>query len=173
MLLCVCATPCECVCAIPCEKRVKNVLFSYYFHTFFTHFSHAFRTHISHACEILHSEIYVKRVWGDVIPFTHIFTYTSDGVSHRLSHANPHLNSHIFSYTSRRVSHGLSHVFNPHWMAKHLEFHMLVITYRDSGGGEGGKIVILCTSISTQIPNHKTSKKNDISKQHSKHMSSY
>ena len=44
---------------------------------------------------------------------------------------------------------------------------------RVGGGGEGGKIVILCTSISTQIPNHKTSKKNDISKQHSKHMSSY
>ena len=31
-----------------------------------------------------------------------------------------------------------------------------------------GKIVILSTSTSTQIPNHKTSKKNDISKQHSK-----
>ena len=44
------------------KKRVKIVLFSHSFHTFFTHFSHAFHTHISHACEILHSEIYVKRV---------------------------------------------------------------------------------------------------------------
>ena len=36
-------------------------------------------------------------------------------------------------------------------------------------GGGGDKIVILSTSTSTQIPNHKTSKnKNDISKQHSK-----
>ena len=34
--------------------------------------------------------------------------------------------------------------------------------------GGGGEIVILSTSTSTQIPNHKTSKKNDISKQHSK-----
>ena len=38
---------------------------------------------------------------------------------------------------------------------------------------EGGKIVILSTSTAAQIPNHKTSQKNDISKQHSKHMSSY
>ena len=38
---------------------------------------------------------------------------------------------------------------------------------KDGGGGEG-KIVILATSTSTQIPNHKTSKKNDMSKQHSK-----
>ena len=110
-----------------CEKCPIFTLFSHVFHTFFTHFSHAFHTHISHACEILHSEIYVKRVWSDVIPFTHIFTYTSHGVSHRLSHVNPHLNSHIFSYTSHGVSHGLSHVLNPHWMAKHLEFHMLLI----------------------------------------------
>ena len=45
---------------------------------------------------------------------------------------------------------------------------------KKSLGGEGGKIVILSTSTSTQIPNHKTSKKkNHISKQHSKHMSSY
>ena len=117
----------EYVCETPCEKPVKNVLFSHSFHMFFTHFWHAFHTHISHACEILHSEIYVKRVWNDVNPFTHIFTYTSHGVSHRLSHVNPHLNSHIFSYTSHGVSHGLSHVLNPHWMAKHLEFHMLLI----------------------------------------------
>ena len=34
--------------------------------------------------------------------------------------------------------------------------------------GGGGKIVILSTSTSTQIPKHKTSKENDISKQHSK-----
>ena len=39
---------------------------------------------------------------------------------------------------------------------------------RKDGGGGGGKIVILATSTSTQIPKHKTSKKNDISKQHSK-----
>ena len=36
------------------------------------------------------------------------------------------------------------------------------------GEGGGGKIVILSTSTSTQIPKHKTSKENDISKQHSK-----
>ena len=36
------------------------------------------------------------------------------------------------------------------------------------GGGGGGLIVILSTSTSTQIPNHKTSKTNDISKQQSK-----
>ena len=41
------------------------------------------------------------------------------------------------------------------------------------GGVEGGKIEILSTSTSTQIPNYKTSKKektkqNDINKQHSK-----
>ena len=94
-------------------KTCDNVLFSHSFHTFFTHFSHAFLTHIPHACEILHSEIYVKRVSSDVIPFTDIFTYTSHGVSHRLSHVNPHLNSRIFSYTSHRVSHRLSHVLNP------------------------------------------------------------
>ena len=42
---------------------VKNpVQFSHFFHLFFTHFSHEFHTHISHACEILHSEVYVKRV---------------------------------------------------------------------------------------------------------------
>ena len=36
-------------------------------------------------------------------------------------------------------------------------------------GGGGGKIVILSTSTSTKIPNHKTSKKkNNIGKQHSK-----
>ena len=74
-----------------CEKCPIFTLFSHIFHTFFTHFSHAFHTHISRACEILHSEIYVKRVWSDVIPFTHIFTYTSHGVSHRLSHVNPHV----------------------------------------------------------------------------------
>ena len=106
-----------------CENCLIFTPFSHSFHTFYAHFSHAFHTHISHACEILNSEIYVKRVWSDVNPFTHIFTYFSHGVSHKLSHVNPHLNSHIFSYTS----HGLSHVFNPHWMAKHLEFHMLVI----------------------------------------------
>ena len=38
---------------------------------------------------------------------------------------------------------------------------------------EGARIVILSTSTSTQIPNHKTNKKKDMSKQHSKHMSSY
>ena len=32
----------------------------------------------------------------------------------------------------------------------------------------GGGVVTLSTSTSTQIRNHKTSKKNDISKQHSK-----
>ena len=90
-----------------CEKCPIFTLFSHIFHTFFTHFSHAFHAHISRACEILHSEIYVKRVWSDVIPFTHIFTYTSHGVSHGLSHVNPHLNSHLFSYTSHGVSHGL------------------------------------------------------------------
>ena len=36
------------------------------------------------------------------------------------------------------------------------------------GGAGRGKIVILSTSTSTEIPNHKTSKKNDISKQQSK-----
>ena len=35
-------------------------------------------------------------------------------------------------------------------------------------GGGGGLIVILSTSTTTQIPNHKTSKTNDISKQQSK-----
>ena len=37
-------------------------------------------------------------------------------------------------------------------------------------GGGGGKIVILSTSTSTKIPNHKTSKqeKKNIGKQHSK-----
>ena len=35
-------------------------------------------------------------------------------------------------------------------------------------GGEVSKVVILSTSTSTQIPNHKTSQKNDISKQRSK-----
>ena len=40
---------------------------------------------------------------------------------------------------------------------------------KKEGGREGGKIVILFSSTSTQISNHKTSKhKNDISKQHSK-----
>ena len=44
---------------------------------------------------------------------------------------------------------------------------------KKTGSGEGGvKIVILSTSTSTQIPNHKISKKkggkNDVSKQHSK-----
>ena len=80
------------------KHHVKNVWKMSYFHTlfmFFTHFSHAFHTRIAHACEILHSEIYVKRVWSDVNNFTHIFTYTSHGVSHRLSHVNPHL-THIF-----------------------------------------------------------------------------
>ena len=43
------------------KKRVKIVQFSHSFHAFFTHFSHEFHTHISHVCEILHSEIYVKR----------------------------------------------------------------------------------------------------------------
>ena len=45
---------------------------------------------------------------------------------------------------------------------------------KESGGGGGGKIVIQSTSTSTRIPSHKTShqKKNDISNQHSKHMSS-
>ena len=118
----------------------KNVWkFSHSFHPFFTHFSHEFHTDISHACEILHSEIYVKRVWNDVNPFTHIFTYTSQGVSHRLSHVKPHWMAkefhmlltckftHIFTYTSNGVSHGFSHAFNPHWMAKDLEFHILLI----------------------------------------------
>ena len=41
---------------------------------------------------------------------------------------------------------------------------------KSGGGGGGGKRVILSTSTSTQIPNHKTSEKNDISKQHSNHM---
>ena len=50
------------------------------------------------------------------------------------------------------------------WMDDLFFIVILRDTYSDSGGGgEGGKIVILCTSISTQIPNHKTSKKNDIS----------
>ena len=41
-------------------------------------------------------------------------------------------------------------------------------------GGGGDKIVILSTSTSTQIPNQKTGKKKThISKQNSKHMSSY
>ena len=41
---------------------------------------------------------------------------------------------------------------------------------KEGGGGWGGrgKIVILSTSTSTQIPNHKTSKNNYICKQHSK-----
>ena len=39
---------------------------------------------------------------------------------------------------------------------------------KDGGGGGGCKIVILAASTFTQIPNHKRSKKNDISKQHSK-----
>ena len=85
------------------------------------------------------SVIYVKRVWNDVNPFTHIFTYTSHGVSHRLSHVKPHWMArefhmlltckftHIFTYTSNGVSHGFSHAFNPHWMAKDLEFHILLI----------------------------------------------
>ena len=34
--------------------------------------------------------------------------------------------------------------------------------------GRRGKIAILSTYTSTQIPNHKASKKNDISKEHSK-----
>ena len=99
---------------------MKILLFSHSLHTFFTHLSHSFHTHISHACEILHSEIYVKRVWSDVIPFIHIFTYTSHGVSHRLSHVNPHWMAkefhmllkftHIFTYTSHGVSHELSHI---------------------------------------------------------------
>ena len=43
------------------------------------------------------------------------------------------------------------------------------IVGREKNRGGGGKIVILSTSTSTQIPNYKTSKKkNDISKQHSK-----
>ena len=81
--------------------------------------------------------IYVKRVWNDVNPFTHIFTYTSHGFWHRLSHINSHWMekefhmllkfTHIFTYTSNGVSHGLSHVFIPYWMAKDLEFHMLLI----------------------------------------------
>ena len=117
-----------------CEKCPIFTLFSHVFHMFFTHFSHAFPTHISHACEILHSEICVKRVWSDVIPFTHIFTYTSHGVSHRLSHVNPYLNSHIFSYTSHGVSHRLSHVL-PHWMAKHLVIHTLFHIHFTSSHG--------------------------------------
>ena len=39
---------------------------------------------------------------------------------------------------------------------------------KKGGVGRGGVIVILSTSSSTQIPNHKTSKTNDISKQQSK-----
>ena len=36
--------------------------------------------------------------------------------------------------------------------------------YGGGGGGEGGgKIAVLSNPTSTQIPNHKTSKKNDIS----------
>ena len=112
------------------------------FRTLFTRFSHTFHMnfiHISHACEILHSEIYVKCVWNDVNPVTHIFTYTSHGVSHRLSHVTPHWMAkefqmvltckftHIFTYTSNGVSHVLSHASNPHWMAKDLVFHMLLI----------------------------------------------
>ena len=118
---------------------MKTVQFSLPFHTFFTHFSHEFHTHISHASEILRSKIYMKRVWNDVNPFTHIFTNTSHGVSHRLSHVKLHWMAkefhmlltckftHIFTYTSNGVSHGLSDAFNPHWMAKDLEFHMLLI----------------------------------------------
>ena len=79
--------------------RENAPIFTLFSHIF-THLSHAFHMHISHACEILHSEIYVERVWSTIIPFTHIFTYTSHGVSHRLSHVNPH------------------------WMAK--QFHMLL-----------------------------------------------
>ena len=120
----------------------KNVWKLSNFHTLFTRFSHTFHMnfiHISHACEILLSEIYVKWVWNGVNPFTHIFTYTSHGVSHRLSHVTPQWMAkefhmvltckftHIFTYTSNGVSHGLSHAFNPHWMAKDLEFHMLLI----------------------------------------------
>ena len=105
------------------KKHVKIVQFSHSFHTFFTHFSHEFHTHISHACEILLSEIYVKWVWNDVNPFTHIFTYSSHGVSHRLSNVTPHWMAkefhmvltckftHIFTYTSNGVSHVLSHAF--------------------------------------------------------------
>ena len=119
------------------QKRVKIVLFSHFFHTSFIHFSHSFHIHISQACEILHCKIYVKRVGKDVNPFTHTFTYTSHGVSRRLSHVNPHWMAkefqmllkltHIFTYTSNGVSRGLSHVFNPHWMVKEIEFHMLQI----------------------------------------------
>ena len=103
-----------------CEKCVKIGHFSHVFHM---HFTQVFHLHVKFCIY----EIYVKMMWSDVIPFAHIFTYTSHGVSNRLSHANPHLNSHIFSYTSREVSHGLSHVLNHHWMAKHLQFHMLLI----------------------------------------------
>ena len=116
-------------------KNVWKLSNFHSFQTFFTHVSHEFHTDISHACEILQSEIYVKRVWNDVKPFTHIFTYTSHGVSHRLSHVKPHwmakefhmLLTCKFIYTSNGVSHGLSHAFNPHWMAKYLQFHMLLI----------------------------------------------
>ena len=72
--------------------------------TLFSHFSHAFHTHISHACEILHSEIYVKSVWSDVIPFTYIFTHTSHGVSHWLSHVNPHWMAKEFHMQNRAAT---------------------------------------------------------------------
>ena len=74
------------------------------FHTLFTRFSHTFHMNFIH---IFHMHVKfclvkytVKWVWNNVNPFTHIFTYSSHGVSHRLSHVTPH------------------------WMAK--EFHMVL-----------------------------------------------
>ena len=114
------------------------------FHTLFTRFSHTFHMNFTHIFHMYVKFCIVKYMWKGretMSTLSHIFShiYTSHGVSHRLSHVKPHWMAkefhmlltckftHIFTYTSNGVSHGLSHAFNRHWMAKNLEFHMLLI----------------------------------------------
>ena len=87
----------------------KNVWKLSNFHTLFTHFSQTFHMNFTHMFHTHVKFCIVKYMWKVcnmllTCKFTHIFTYTANGVSH-----------------------GLSHAFNPHWMAKDLEFHMLLI----------------------------------------------
>lgn len=111
----------------------KNVWKPPYFHTLFTCFSRVFHMHFSHVCEILHSEMYVKTVWNDVNPFTHIFTcsftrefYVNlDSISHEFSPSISHAFSLANWMWSRQV-HMLFHTyFKPGYTVKLYIFTLL------------------------------------------------
>lgn len=79
--------------------------------------------HFSHVCEILHSEMYVKTVWNDVNPFTHIFTCSFT----REFYVNLDSISHEFSPF-------ISHAFSlANWMWSR-QVHMLFHTYFKPAG---------------------------------------